>query len=233
MLSPRIDQSQFISVLGGPIFLSDIVRFKYNLLGYSYRAQNSVIYASRVLKVSQDKRTIRTNSIYIQTNLLISVPISSIVIKVQQLIQFSQLTLYIQNQLISASYRIDNNELFAIDINRYVYYILEYNLVPFDKGTIAFYYAFESRILSKPYLLPTQFDIVNYFYVRYITSKYVARPCYQVAPITSELEILYFGRQRLLDIFTNIPIRSILLILFQDTFRLYYNIQRSLIGYYY
>lgn len=235
MPSPRIDWRQFISVLGGPIFLSDSVRFKCNLFGCSCRAQNSVMHAGRVLEVGLNKRTIRTDGLYTQTDLLASVRTGSVVIKVQQLVQFGQLTIQVQNQLISASYRVDNNELFAVDVDRYVYFILEHDLILFDRGTIAFYYTFKSRILAEPYLLPAWFDTVNHFYIRYIASKHSVRPCYQVAPITSELEILHFGRQKLLDIFasTHRIVRSMLLISFQDAFGLYYNMQRSLIGYYY
>lgn len=110
-------------------------------------------------------------------------------------------------------------------------------------STIIIYYQFQSRtdFITTPNLLANQtlaqprFVIRRIFSrVRYDAKKLYIRLVQQARYIRNKLEILYFGRKYLVDIFVNgIKVLSLLLKNFTDSFRLYRNMHRSLIGFYF
>lgn len=124
------------------------------------------------------------------------------------------------------------NELFAYNGPNTIFY-LDLSLIRPINRTIFIYYTFNSKV-KVPDLPPSynsKLFVRRIFDIRTKTFRLLLQEC----PIRRQLEITKFSRQNLINKFANLghTVRCLVLLCFINSFGLYRNIYRKLIGIYF
>ncbi|SMR43431.1 unnamed protein product [Zymoseptoria tritici ST99CH_3D1] len=217
--------------LGGPIFQSDFVLFRCGEDDCACVSDDSKMHGGRVLGIGHDHRSVRE----------VGVEEGDITVMIQPVIPAAQIPAAVASRFSPA---LQANEVVLLEgDDRYV----AVNDISAARSNTFVHYAFRSAL--NPQDLPS--GSPQYFIRRIMHADTLdapantpapgpgldpSRPVWQRDPIRGELEIMHFGRQYLVDTFSDRKdgrrVQSVPLVMFIDDFGLYRNMYRALTGFY-